>query len=164
MTRAQRSENRPECNLADEALAQHFEARAVAQLRQAGLRVTAPRVQVIRALSRTNGALTAYEIHAQIVAAGERVDVVTVYRVLQALMEAGLVHRLGVVDGYYACRAEGHQGSCEHLVCRECGCVEELPLIALVSKALPAQAAEAGFTCETLRVEVLGVCSHCRNG
>lgn len=160
--RTPRAETRPNCNLADVVMAQQFETRAVAQLRDSGLRVTAPRVQVIRALSRINGALTAYEIHAQIVSSGERVDVVTVYRVLQALLEAGLVHRLGVVDGYYACRAEGHHGSCEHLVCRECGCVEELPLIPQVAKSLPGQAAEAGFTCETLRVEVLGVCAHCR--
>ena len=162
MQRNQRILERPGCNSADPAEAQAFETEAVSKLKEAGLRVTSPRVRVIRALSRTNCALSAYEIHGLILDSGEAVDVVSVYRILQALMETGLVHRIGVLDGYYACRTGASHGEdMEHLVCRSCGCVQEMAVPRSSSKGLAEQVQSVGFRKEAVHVEVLGTCAHC---
>lgn len=162
MNRNARQEARQDCNLADPGQAQAFEREAIVELRRSGLRVTTPRVHVIRALSQSNCAMSPYEIHGIIQAAGAKVDVVSVYRILQALMETGLVHRIGVLDGYYACRAGiGHGEDMEHYVCRACGCVQELPSHSDTTGRLATQSRSLGFRMEAVHVEVLGTCAHC---
>ena len=84
-----------------------FERHALDYLREVGLRITTPRIAVIRALSRSDAALNAYEVHAAILASGRKVDVVSVYRILALLRDIGLVHQLALVDGYAACRYHG---------------------------------------------------------
>lgn len=160
----QQPRNQSNCNAADRHEAEAFEREALDRLRSDGLRITMPRVLVIRTLSRSNGALGAYEIHERIAKEGGKVDVVTVYRVLQALQESGLVHRIGVLDGYYACRAGGSHGeSSEHLICSHCGCVQEMSVPAGSARQLSAQAETVGFRQEAVRVEVLGTCAHCQD-
>ncbi|MFQ3588032.1 MAG: Fur family transcriptional regulator [Fimbriimonadaceae bacterium] len=154
----------PWCNVSSEADAAEFESRALSQLRDSGLRITAPRVQVIRVLAVTRRALSAYAIHERIAQAGGQVDVVSVYRTLTRLEEAGLVHRLGSVDGYYACRsADGHQHTdTAHLICTACGCVSEVTVPQAPRDAIAGQAASAGFSVRQVKVEVIGVCGHCQ--
>lgn len=127
-----------------------------------GFRITGPRVEVIRTLSQTNTALSPYKIHERIAAEGRRVDVVSVYRILSTLLEVGLVHHIGLVDGYFACRAEhGDEHSAGHLVCDACGCVTEIePQYELV-QAILGGATKFGFTPRSMRIEVIGRCSHC---
>lgn len=154
----------PWCNVSSEADAAEYESRALSQLRESGFRITAPRVQVIRALAETRRALSAYAIHERIAQAGGQLDVVSVYRTLTRLEEAGLVHRLGSVDGYYACRsAEGHQHTdAAHLICTVCGCVSEVAVPQAPRESIAGQAAQSGFAVEQVKVEVIGVCGHCR--
>src|SRR5882757_8401730 len=81
-----------------------YEEHSLKELRTAGYRITMPRVQVIRALADTNTALSAYAIHEKIISSGGKIDVVSVYRILATLQEVGLIHHIGVVDGYFPCR------------------------------------------------------------
>ncbi len=153
------------CNHATQEEAKKFEERSLEVLKDAGFRITMPRVQVIRALAETNRALSAYTIHDRIVSKGGRIDVVSVYRILTTLQAVGLVHHIGVVDGYYPCRAdEDHTHDTEHLVCEECGCVEEVPIAQTSAKALENQAAASGFRPSEVKIEVLGTCAHCLSG
>lgn len=154
-----------DCNVASAAEAKAFEARALDVLKEEGFRITMPRVQVIRALAETNRALSAYAIHDRIVSKGGRIDVVSVYRILTTLQGVGLVHHIGVVDGYYPCRAgEDHVHDTEHLVCEECGCVAELPVEQSSAKVVESQAIKSGFKPSEVKIEVLGTCAHCQAG
>src|SRR5579872_7492363 len=83
---------------------QAYEEHCLQELRLAGYRITMPRIQVIRALADTKIALSAYAIHERIMDSGGRIDVVSVYRILATLQQVGLIHHVGLVDGYFPCR------------------------------------------------------------
>ncbi len=139
-----------------------FLESAVRRLRAHSLRVTAPRVRVLRVLAEADQPLSAYRIHDQILEESGRVDVVSVYRTLSALAAIGLVHHIGTVDGYLPCRLEHrHDEEVEHLICTSCGKVTEVPLSSSASLAAHHQLEEIGFKPSTLRIEVVGLCGDC---
>ncbi|MCW5940638.1 MAG: transcriptional repressor [Fimbriimonadaceae bacterium] len=150
----------------DEALptgpSEGFESHALAVLKARGFRITTPRVLVIRALAASSRSLTAYAIHDEITQAGGKIDVVSVYRILTTLGESGLVHRIGVTDGFAACRqTHEHHGTVQHLVCSECGTVTELELGERLRDETLDHARETGFEAREMHVEVLGRCRSC---
>lgn len=141
-----------------------FEDLAVEQLRSKGFRITMPRLQVIRVLANSHRALSAYDIHERILAGDGRIDVVSVYRILATLREVGMIHHIGVVDGYLACRiGEEHSLQMEHAVCTSCGNVTEVEVPSEVLGKTQGQMEHIGFLPETVKIEVLGLCSTCRN-
>lgn len=145
----------PAGGLVEEAKA--YEEHSLRELRSAGYRITMPRVQVIRALADTKKALSAYAIHEKIISGGGKIDVVSVYRILSTLQEVGLIHHIGVVDGYFPCRMENCHGKrSEVLVCEDTGDVFELRLPDTIIEALEQQARESGFDASTIKVEITG--------
>ena len=69
--------------------------------------------------------MSAHEIHDGVRAAGGRVGIASVYRVLETLLEQRLVQRVDVGDGmarYEPAQADGHHH--HHLVCDDCGRVQ----------------------------------------
>ena len=134
-----------------------YEEHALRELRNAGFRITMPRVQVIRALADTKTALSAYAIHDKIISSGGKIDVVSVYRILSTLQEVGLIHHIGVVDGYYPCRI----GNCserrsEVVVEESTGSVVELAMPKTIIQAIEEQARAAGFETTGIKVEITG--------
>lgn len=153
------------CNVASGARARAFEDLALGALRDAGYRVTMPRIQVIRALGDSNKPLSANEIHTRIATSGGRIDSVSVYRILSTLQAVGAVHRIGVVDAFYACGLHADQAhNTQHFVCESCGCVTEIDLPAETSRTVGREAAMVGFKAAEIRLEVLGLCEHCQRG
>lgn len=132
------------------------------QLRSKGMRITSPRVQVVKVLADADQALSPYEIHSRVLAAGGRLDVVSVYRILEAFLELGLVHHVGAVDGYMACSVKDHGLHSQHIICDRCHRVVEVGAPAdAVAEAL-AQASPAGFAQGAVRIEVLAQsCARC---
>jgi len=132
-----------------------YEEHSLKELRNAGFRITMPRVQVIRALADSDVALSAYAIHDKIISSGGKIDVVSVYRILSTLQEVGLIHHIGVVDGYFPCRI----GSCadrrsEVVVDENTSSVMELPMPKNVIQALEDQVRAAGFETTSIKVEI----------
>lgn len=81
------------------------------------------------------------------------------YRILSTMSELGLIHHIGLVDGYVACGMDGqHPEQVEHLVCEVCGEVQEL-----TSKYRAPKAARSGFKSASVKVEVLGTCRSCQS-
>jgi len=135
--------------------AKAYEEHALRELRSAGYRITKPRVQVIRALADTNTALSAYAIHEKIINSGGKIDVVSVYRILATLQEVGLIHHIGVVDGYFPCRLPGSHGKrSEVVVCEPNLQVIELELPQAIVDAIQDQAKKIGFSPVSIKVEV----------
>lgn len=151
------------CNSVDAETSEQYVGRALQRLRSLGLRITKPRKMVVTALAETRKPLGAYQIRKNVMSAGGKIDVVSVYRILAGLLEAGLAHRIGSVDGYLACWGS-HSGEhqTEHLICRTCGCVEEIPIPQSALSEIGVAGSRMGFMSQSTRVEVLGVCSHCR--
>jgi len=152
-----------DCNISSSERSKHFEDLALAALRDAGFRVTMPRVQVIRTLGDSNKPLTANEIHARIGQSGGRIDAVSVYRILSTLQSVGAVHRIGVVDAFYACGLDAEQvHDTQHFVCESCGCVTEVDLPDPAARSVNDEARKVGFMTQEIRLEVLGLCEHCQ--
>jgi Fe2+ or Zn2+ uptake regulation protein len=136
--------------------AQVFEDGAIKALKDAGYRITMPRVQVIRALADTKTALSAYAIHEKIIEGQGKIDVVSVYRILTTLQEVGLIYHIGVVDGYFPCRLpDGTQRSLV-IVSEATEDIIELELPVKVVEEIQAQGKSAGFEVSTIKVEVVG--------
>ena len=136
---------------------QEYEEHALRELRNAGYRITMPRVQVIRALADTKIALSAYAIHEKITSGGGKIDVVSVYRILTTLQEVGLIHHIGIVDGYYPSRmAEQGERRSEVVVDEDSGEVRELRLPREIVAIIEAQARAEGFEPNVIKLEIGG--------
>jgi len=128
------------------------------QLRAAGLRVTKPRLAVLRALVEQPHSDTSTIIDA-VRSSLETVSHQAVYDCLGALTEAGLVRRIqpaGSVARYEIRRGDNHH----HLVCRGCGRVTD---VACAVGAAPCLEVEEGhgFAVDEAEVIYWGQCQAC---
>jgi Fur family transcriptional regulator, zinc uptake regulator len=140
--------------------ARQYEEHALKELRASGYRITMPRVQVIRALADTMKALSAYAIHEKIISSGGKIDVVSVYRILATLQEVGLIHHIGIVDGYFPCRiTDCNAKGSEVIVCEETNHVMELLMPQELVEIIEQQAKKTGFVLTKVKIEVTGKCS-----
>ena len=135
----------------------HAEAHCAAR----GERLTVMRRRVLEVLAASHQPLGAYEIMERV--GGEhRPAPITVYRALDFLRAAGLVHRIESRNAFLACtHNHGDDPLVVFLICETCGAVGELPAGPLAS-ALGAAAREAGFTPRLSVIEVTGTCANCR--
>lgn len=130
-----------------------------AELRTAGLRVTAPRLAVLAAV-RAGDHLAVDAIAA---AARDRLGAVStqaVYDVLGALAKAGLVRRIEPAGS--PARFEGRTGdNHHHLVCRSCGAVADVDCAAGHAPCLE-PAGAAGYLVDEADVTYWGLCPACQ--
>lgn len=92
---------------------------------------------------------------------GKRPAPISVYRVLDFLVENGLAHRLSSRNAFLAC-AHQHTKSepLAFLICDQCGGVSEQTSAALGS-AMTALASETSFKRRTQVIELTGLCASC---
>ncbi|MDP0589233.1 MAG: ferric iron uptake transcriptional regulator [Candidatus Endonucleobacter bathymodioli] len=95
------------------------------ELREAGLKVTLPRVKILQVLEVSKGLhMSAEDVYKSLINANEDVGLATVYRVLTQFESAGLVVRHNF-DGEHAVfelsRGEHH----DHMICIESGKIIE---------------------------------------
>jgi Fur family ferric uptake transcriptional regulator len=122
--------------------------------------MTRQRTAVSRALADADGFQSAQALHEAMRRAGDSVGLTTVYRLLQALADAGEVDVLRTGDGeavYRRCAVDDHH---HHLVCRSCGATVEVTGPAVETWAAQV-AAEHGFRDVSHTVEVFGTCRAC---
>lgn len=122
-------------------------------------RATRQRAAIQALLDTIEDFHSAQDIHAMLVAGGTRVGLSTVYRTLQALVDAGDVDVLREDGGqalYRRCSPRHHH----HLVCRVCGRTVEVEGPAVEAWA-SRTAAEHGFSDVTHHLEVFGTCAEC---
>jgi len=126
-----------------------------------GLSFTPLRREVFELVCRHANPVGAYELLDDLKAVRDTAAPVTVYRALDFLVSAGLVHRLAALNAYTACQGHepGHSGLL--LVCGSCSNVIELEDVELV-RSIARSAAEARFETAPEPVEVRGICRACR--
>ncbi|MEX2122304.1 MAG: Fur family transcriptional regulator [Woeseia sp.] len=128
-----------------------------------GLRLTGLRRRVLELVWDSHKPAGAYEILDSLNREGKRAAPPTVYRALEFLIEADLVHRLDSLNAFVGCPDPGVSHTGQFLICRQCRSVAELDdpdIDTLVGR----KAADLGFTAVRQMVEILGVCLDCRKG
>lgn len=94
-------------------------------LKNAGLKATLPRLKVLSLFeSSEQRHLSAEDVYKMLLSSGEDVGLATVYRVLTQFEQAGLLIRHHFEGGksVFELKQEGHH---DHIVCLQCGRVEE---------------------------------------
>ena len=122
-------------------------------------RPTKQRVAIEHDVDRSEEFRSAQEVHASLVASGDKIGLATVYRTLQAMVDEGALDSLRTGDGeqvYRRCSTGHHH----HLVCRDCGRTVEVEGPA-VERWADAVSAEHGFTDVAHTLELFGRCAAC---
>jgi Fur family transcriptional regulator, ferric uptake regulator len=95
------------------------------ELRNAGLKVTLPRVKILQILEQGNPHhMSAEDVYKSLLESGDDVGLATVYRVLTQFHDAGLVQRHNFDSGHSVfelVRGDHH----DHILCIDCGRVAE---------------------------------------
>jgi Fur family ferric uptake transcriptional regulator len=94
-------------------------------LKTAGLKATLPRLKIINLFEQSSVRhLTAEDVYRQLLTEGLDVGLATVYRVLTQFEQAGLLvrHHFETGKAVFELNQGGHH---DHLVCMQCGRVEE---------------------------------------
>jgi Fur family transcriptional regulator, zinc uptake regulator len=138
-------------------------ARARSAFAAKGLRLTPLREAVFQEIaSASHRAIGAYEVLDRMAARGERLAPISIYRAIDALVAAGIVHRFESRNAFFACHA-GHEQRQLVLACEQCGAVAEVDG-AKVFSAIDRTAEGAQFVASAAKgavVEVWGLCAHC---
>ena len=137
------------------------ETPMVAALRQAGYRLTQPRLAILQVLEESDEGLSPEEIHRRAKALYEPTGLVTVYRTLDLLDDLGLARRVHSRAGChgYACGSDKQH----HLVCRGCGHVVEFPCEGL-APLIKAVRQRTGYMVTGHLLELSGLCPACQEG
>ena len=131
------------------------------RLKQAGLKVTLPRIKILELLEQNSGQhASAEEIYRILLEQGADVGVATIYRVLTQCEQAGLVRRLQF-EGGRAVFELSHTDHHDHIVCVRCGHVEEFHDETIETRQREI-AQRAGFDIEEHTMVLYGLCATCR--
>ncbi|MHC4471886.1 MAG: Fur family transcriptional regulator [Planctomycetota bacterium] len=121
--------------------------------------MTPQRAAILDVLKSTSSHPTADEVYAAVQKRIPRISLGTVYRNLQVLVEEGYAARLAPSEGSH--RFDGEVAEHHHLVCQECGRIDDLHLEtdrSLLSRI----ARRTGYEVLSQRTEYTGVCAGCR--
>ena len=127
------------------------------------VRYTARRRQVVTTLAGTDGPKSAAELYAMI---GAEVPLSSLYRSLAVLKEAGvLAPHFGAKGLTRYELAEWLQGHHHHLICVDCGAVEDIaipyPYEAQVQDLVEGISSIVSFTPRSHALEIEGQCARC---
>ena len=137
--------------------------RTAAAFEKKELRFTKLRQQVYGEIAGTHSSIGAYEILARMAGKGTRVAPISIYRAIDALLDAGVIHRLESKNAFFACRRADHLSSGKRpifLSCETCGAVGEVDgqdIFDLVDE----RARSTGFSPKVKFVEISGICPRC---
>jgi Fur family ferric uptake transcriptional regulator len=136
---------------------------AEAAIRRTPDRLTQPRVAVLACLMSLEHAASHYDV-AQALAKHHPIDRVTVYRVLEWLVEVGIAHRIAGDDRVWrfmindpSASVVAHHHQHAHFTCMACGqtfCLDDVP--SKLNFKLP-----AGFKANEVDLKFRGRCLHC---
>lgn len=133
------------------------------ELKDAGLKITAPRVKILQILeSSAIRHLSAEDVYRKLLTNNEEIGLATVYRVLTQFEAAGLVIRHHFEEGHSVFELAGafHH---DHLVCIKCGRVEEFSDADI--EALQCKIADTfGFELIEHNLNMYGYCPKCQTG
>ena len=134
------------------------------QLHAQSYKLTPQREATVRfLLEREEDHLSAEDVYLLVKEKSPEIGLATVYRTLELLSELKIVDKINFGDGVsrYDLRKEGAKHSHHHLVCIECGSVEEIEndLLEDVEKIV---LNDWGFQVKDHRLTFHGICKQCQ--
>ena len=127
-------------------------------LKNIGLKATLPRLKILDLFEQSEKRhLTAEEVYRHLIDEGQDIGLATVYRVLTQFEQAGLLmrHHFDSDKAVFELN-EGHHH--DHLVCLQCGRVEEF-VDSEIEKRQKAIAKERGFTIHDHSLQIYADCT-----
>lgn len=128
-------------------------------LRQRGYRVTPQREMIAEVVAHSGQHLTAEEVLEEVRARTRAINVATVYRTLNLLVQEGLASRADLGGGRVVFATARH-GPHIHLVCRHCGRVVDAD-VALLEPLIQHIQQQYGFVCSPQHFAIYGLCVEC---
>jgi Fur family ferric uptake transcriptional regulator len=131
----------------------------IEELRKQGYRLTPQREMIVEAVAHAGRHVTAEEVYEEVCTRTSAVNVATVYRTLDLLVELGLISHADLGDGRVTYASPDHGPHC-HLVCRRCGQVIEADyeLVAPLKRHLQDQ---YRFMADLDHLAIPGLCADC---
>lgn len=131
------------------------------ELKDAGLKITMPRLKILQILeSSKDHHLSAEDVYKQLLQNGEEIGLATVYRVLTQFEDAGLVvrHHFEGDHSVFEISSDDHH---DHIVCVKCGKVEEF-IDQEIERRQKKIAENMGFELTDHNLNMYGLCPDCR--
>ena len=130
-------------------------------LKDAGLKITAPRLKILQLLESTSVRhVSAEDVYKLLLENGEEIGLATVYRVLTQFEDAGLVARHHFEGGHSVFELSPDQHH-DHIVCVKCGKVEEFNDVE-IERRQKMIAESLGFELTDHDLKMYGLCPVCR--
>lgn len=130
------------------------------EIRKAGLKVTLPRVKILKILENADPHhMSAEDVYRKLIQMGEDVGLATVYRVLTQFEAAGLIKRHNFEGGHSVFEIEQGMHH-DHLVCVICGRVEEF-VDDVIEDRQKIIAKNANFKMTDHSLTIYGTCANC---
>lgn len=125
-----------------------------------GWRLTPIRQRVLELVWQSHKAVKAYDLLDVLQSEQASAKPPTVYRALDFLLEAGLIHKVNSLNAFVGCSHPTKKHRCMFLICQECGQVDECCDEDL-SKSLQKVADKANYHLTNIAVELTGRCASC---
>jgi Fur family ferric uptake transcriptional regulator len=129
-------------------------------LHQARLPVTHQREAIAMALFEAERHQSVDELADLLRGRGEHVGKATIYRTLNLLVEAGLARELDFGEGFKRYEHQAGETQHDYLICTSCGKVARFQREAM-DRLQADIAAELGFTVQSRRLKIYGLCDSC---
>ena len=132
-----------------------------------GKGLTEKRQRVLEIMLKQKSVMSAYELtDAYNAQYSPPIKAMSIYRILDYLESAQLVHRLLSANKFMACanqqKCNDHQLSL-FLICTSCQQVEELAIAEALNNLLSRSTAQSGFQIHGSQLEINGLCSQCQS-
>lgn len=128
---------------------------------RSGLKATRQRQLIARAFFATNTHISAEALYRRVSGRDPRIGLVTVYRTLKLLKEAGLAHERQFGEGRALFEHASSERHHDHMICTDCGKITEFANCKI--EALQEQVARRfAFTLQYHKLELYGLCRDCR--
>ena len=129
------------------------------RIRQAGMRITKPRLAIVESMQQHEGPVSIERIHQQM---GPAVcDLVTVYRCLAAFEQLGMVRRSHLHNGTCLYELTLRKTRHYHIVCKGCGSTDRVDYFPV--EGIERLLQDRGYADVSHVVEFFGICPKCQS-
>ncbi len=133
------------------------------KLKQAGLRLTNGRKALIEELAKHEDPHTAKQLQACLNKRGIEINLVTIYREMEALEAQGVARLLEFGDGQRRIElVDAKDGHHHHLVCRSCDTVTHVDIEEAILAVEKILAKQNHFKIDAHQLEFFGQCQKCQ--
>ena len=132
-----------------------------ADLRKVGLKATLPRLKILEVFENQDARhMSAEDVYRVLLEQGSDIGLATVYRVLMQFEQAGILKRTSFDVGKAVFELDSGEHH-DHLVCLQCGAVEEF-YDAEIERRQEQIAKSRGFDLTDHALALYGLCRNCR--